>query len=157
MTHFAQILGSCLLVLCGAGCGLAAAAHRQNTLRELHTFAQFLRYLSGLLGTQALPGAELLHRAARCRDFAAFCPPGAQALSGIRLPANLPDALRQEITQTLTLAEESPRALACAALDRLAARCDAACTQREPQARTAQQLLPRLGACLGAVAAILLW
>lgn len=54
-------------------------------------------------------------------------------------------------------AEEAPRLTACAALHRLASRCEAQSAEAAEHCRTARRLWPRLGGCLGAMAAILLW
>ena len=50
------------------------------------------------------------------------------------------------------------RLLTClAALHRLASRCEAQSAEAAEHCRTARRLWPRLGGCLGALAAILLW
>ena len=98
-----------------------------------------------------------MHRAARCPEFADFCPAGAAALADLQLPSCLPEALRCEALQTLRSAEESPRLTACAALHRLAALCEGEACSRAEQYRAARLLWPRLGACLGVLTAILLW
>ena len=157
MTLFLRLAGALLLGCAGAGIGLSAAARRADCLREIHTFARLLNYLAALLEAQALTGQELLHRAARSPDFAAFCPPGAQALVELCPPAALSAALREEMIAELTAAAESPRPHACAALRRLATLCEADCRQREEACRTARRLWPKFGGCLGLLAAILAW
>ena len=102
-------------------------------------------------------GPELLARAARCPAFSACCPAGTAALSALRPPDCLPDALCREIAETLAAAEESPRLTACAALRRLAALCEAEADELAARAHDARRLWPRLGGCLGVLAAILLW
>ena len=102
-------------------------------------------------------GPELLARAARCPAFSACCPAGTAELSALRPPDCLPDALCREIAETLAAAEESPRLTACAALRRLAALCEAEADKLAARAHDARQLWPRLGGCLGVLAAILLW
>ena len=120
-------------------------------------FARLLAYLAELLEAQALAGPELLARAARCPAFSACCPAGTAALSALRPPDCLPDALCREIAETLAAAEESPRLTACAALRRLAALCEAEADELAARAHDARRLWPRLGGCLGVLAAILLW
>ena len=102
-------------------------------------------------------GPELLARAARCPAFSACCPAGTAELSALRPPDCLPDALCREIAETLAVAEESPRLTACAALRRLAALCEAEADELAARAHDARRLWPRLGGCLGVLAAILLW
>ena len=93
----------------------------------------------------------------RCPAFSACCPAGTAELSALRPPDCLPDALCREIAETLAAAEESPRLTACAALRRLAALCEAEADELAARAHDARRLWPRLGGCLGVLAAILLW
>ena len=104
-----------------------------------------------------MAGPELLYRAARCTAFAPFCPAGAEALSQLALPPSLPRTLQGELCSALAAAEESPRQTACAALRRLSALCEEEAAVQAVHCRKARQLWPRLGGCLGAMAAILLW
>ena len=84
-----------MLLLCaGMGCGFTAAAHIRDCQRQLHSLSRLFGYLAELLNAQALAGPELLHRAARCPEFADFCPAGAAALADLQLPSCLPEALR---------------------------------------------------------------
>lgn len=155
MTGFLRGTG-CLLLLCaGIGGGFAVPAHIKERQRQVSVFARLLDYLAEMLDAQALTGPELLQRAARSPDFAVFCPAG--TLAGLALPEGLPNALQSEIRETLVAAEESPRLSACAALHRLAKRCEAEAAVQAERYSAARRLWPRLGACLGALTAILLW
>ena len=157
MTLLLRLLGTLLLLLAGMGGGFAAAARAENSRRQLHSFARLLTYLAELLDAQVLTGPELLRRAAQDPAFAAFCPAPGESLSALTPPACMPDALRQEVQSSLSTAEEAPRLTACAALHRLASRCEAQSAEAAEHCRTARRLWPRLGGCLGAMAAILLW
>lgn len=157
MSLFLRFAGSLLLICAGAGTGFAAAARRGERRRQIHAFARLLGYLAELLDAQAITGEELLRRAARSPEFAAFCPPGAPGLSALAVPSCLPEALQGEVQETLSAAEESPRAATCAALQRLADLCEREADIQAAQYRDARRLLPKLGACLGVMAAILLW
>ena len=157
MTVFLRLFGSLLIIFAGSGAGFAAAARSGERRQQAHTFARLLVYLAELLDTQAVTGDELLHRTARAPEFAAFCPPNADSLSALTVPPCLPEALQSEINETLLSAEESPRAAACAALQRLAALCEREADIQAAKYRDARRLWPKLGACLGAMAAILLW
>ena len=127
MTVLLHAAGGMLLLCAGMGCGFTAAAHIRDCQRQLHSLSRLFGYLAELLNAQALAGPELLHRAARCPDFADFCPAGAAALADLQLPSCLPEALLCEALQTLRTAEESPRLTACAALAAVwASRVDAA-------------------------------
>ena len=149
MTLLLRLLGTLLLLLTGMGGGFAAAARAENS--------RLLTYLAELLDAQALTGPELLRRAAQDPAFAVFCPAPGESLSALTPPACMPDALRQEVQSSLSAAEEAPRLTACAALHRLASRCEAQSAEAAEHCRTARRLWPRLGGCLGALAAILLW
>jgi len=157
LTVLLHAAGGMLLLCAGMGCGFTAAAPIPERQPPAPTPAPAGGYLAELLNAQALAGPELLHRAARCPDFADFCPAGAAALADMQLPSCLPGALRCEALQTLRSAEESPRLTACAALHRLAALCEEEACSRAEQYRAARLLWPRLGACLGVLTAILLW
>lgn len=157
VTLLLRLLGTLLLLLAGMGGGFAAAARAENSRRQLHSFARLLTYLAELLDEQALTGPELLRRAAQDPAFAVFCPAPGESLSALTPPACMPDALRQEVQSSLSAAEEAPRLTACAALHRLASRCEAQSAEAAEYCRTARRLWPRLGGCLGALAAILLW
>lgn len=152
-----RAIGSLLLALAGAGGGWAAAARLAKRQQQAHSFARLLGYLADLLEAQALAGPELLYRAARCTAFAPFCPAGVEALSQLALPPSLPRTLQGELCSALAAAEESPRQTACAALRRLSALCEEEAAVQAAHCRKARQLWPRLGGCLGAMAAILLW
>ena len=154
MTVFLRTAGALLLILAGAGGGFAAAARIGTQQRQCHAFARLLAYLAELLEAQALAGPELLARAARCPTFSACCPAGTAELSALRPPDCLPDALCREIAETLAAA---PRRTAGAALRRLAALCEAEADELAARAHDARRLWPRLGGCLGVLAAILLW
>ena len=157
VTLLLRLLGTLLLLWAGMGGGFAAAARAENSRRQLHGFARLLTYLAELLDAQALTGPELLRRAAQDPACAVFCPVPGESLSALTPPAGMPDALRQEVQSSLSAAEEAPRLTACAALHRLASRCEAQSAEAAEHCRTVRRLWPRLGGCLGALAAILLW
>lgn len=119
--------------------------------RQCHAFARLLAYLAELLEAQALAGPELLARAARCPAFSACCPAGTAALSALRPPDCLPDALCREIAETLAAAEESPRLTACAALRRLAALCEAEADELAARAHDARQAVAPPGRLSGRI------
>lgn len=152
-----RIVGSMLLVAAGVGGGFAAASHLRVHQVQIHNFARLLRYLAELLESQSLVGVELLSRAANCAEYAQFCPEGAEALSQLIPPRSLPDFLQQELHTALAVAEESPRKTVCSALHRLSALCEEEAGAQAAHCRTILRLWPRLGGCLGAMAAILLW
>lgn len=145
VTLLLRLLGTLLLLLAGMGGGFDAAARAENSRRQLHSFARLLTYLAELLDAQALTGPELLRRAAQNPAFAVFCPAPGESLSALTPPACMPDALRQEVQSSLSAAEEAPRLTACAALHRLASRCEVQSAEAAEYCRTARRLWPRLG------------
>ena len=114
-------------------------------------------YLAELLEAQALAGPELLARAARCPAFSACCPAGTAALSALRPPDCLSDALCREIAETLASCRRIPAPDCLCRARRLAALCEAEADEFAARAHDARRLWPRLGGCLGVLAAILLW
>ena len=157
MTVVLRLLGGVLLVAAGTGGGVAVYARKQRQWRQLHTFARLLDYLRELLAYQALNGRELLARAARYPAFARLGVTGGGTLAALPMPECLPAAVQLEIRQGLEQLALAPRASACATLRRLEALCEEAAAQKQEEARAARRLWPRLGACAGMLAAILLW
>lgn len=157
MTVMLRMLGALLLVAAGTGGGLAVYWHSYGRWRQLYTFARMLGYLQSTLAFQPLRGEELLRRAAKYPEFFHLGLAGCRSLSELPLPSALPPALCQEIRQGLEQLAWEPRAGACATLRRLTALCEDAATQCQRQAQAARSLWPRLGACAGVLAVILLW
>ena len=152
-----RLLGAALLVAAGTGGGLAVYGHRYGHWRQLHTFARLLVYLQSTLAFQPLLAEELLRHAAQYPEFSRLGLAGCRSLAELPLPAALTPALCQEIRQGLEQLAWQPRAGACATLRRLASLCEDAAAQCRREAQAARSLWPRLGACAGVLAVILLW
>lgn len=152
-----RILGAFLLILAGAGGGLAFYSHEAACGQQLHTFARLLDYLRGTLSYQALTGAELLQRAAFYPEFAKLGLANCCTLEDLPLPRAVSDSLKMEILSGLAQLALEPRASACATLQRLADLTEEEAQRKQNQARQAHSLYPRLGACAGILTAILLW
>ena len=83
LTVLLHAAGGMLLLCAGMGCGFTAAAHIRDCQRQLHSLSRLFGYLAELLNAQALAGPELLHRAARCPEFADFCPAALAPAGGL--------------------------------------------------------------------------
>ena len=79
------------------------------------------------------------------------------ALSLISTHQGYSESEQRIVDYILEHQSEAPRLTACAALHRLASRCEAQSAEAAEHCRTVRRLWPRLGGCLGALAAILLW
>ncbi len=157
MSEMIRVLGGLLLVAAGTGGGIAVYSRKYHQWRQLHTFARLLAYLRELLAYQPLNGGELLARAARYPAFARLGVGECGTLAALPLPGSLPPGTRQELQQGLEQLAFEPRSNACATLKRLETLCEDAAVSKREESQAARRLWPRLGACAGMLAAILLW
>lgn len=157
MKEALRILGGILLVAAGTGCGAAIYGRKHRQWQQLHTFARLMAYLGELLSYQPLSGRELLGRAARYPAFARLGVAKCCELATLPLPECLPLAAQMEVRQGLEQIALEPRANACTTLRHLESLCEEAAATRWEEAQAARRLWPRLGACAGMLAAILLW
>lgn len=157
MKEALRLMGALLLILAGAGGGMAVYRHKYSCWRQLHTFSRFLQYLEETLTYQALTGTQLLRRAERYPEFAQIGLTRCRELTDVPLPASMPVPLRQELQSSLEQLAFEPRESACSTLQRMALLCESAAAEKQSEAIAARKLWPRLGACFGFFAAILLW
>lgn len=157
MKEVLRFVGALLLILAGAGSGMAVYSHKYSCWRQLYTFSRFLQYLEETLTYQALTGTQLLRRAERYPEFAQIGLARCRELTDVPLPASMPEPLRQEVRSNLEQLAFESRTSACSTLQRMARLCEDAATEKQSEASGALKLWPRLGACLGVFAAILLW
>lgn len=151
-----RMLGGILLVLAGGGGGFAVYAHQYAAWRTLHTLEALFRYLQGLLSYQALTGEEMLRRAALYPEFALLFGEKCTLLDELPLPNSVPAEIRMEIRSGLAQLAMEPRQNACRTLQRLAELSADTASQRKKEVQMARRMWPRLGACMGLLAAILL-
>lgn len=156
MSLVVRLVGMGMLMVAGTGAGLCLCLHKRQEWWQAHTFARLLSYMGHLLGYQRLTGSEMLRRAARYPDFRKLGVEGCNDLAGLLAPECLPEALRQEVQQGLLHLGEEPRAEAGVTLERLASLCEEAAQRNKKEADEASRLWPRLGACVGVLAAILM-
>lgn len=157
MKEVLRLVGALLLILAGAGSGMAVYTHKYSCWRQLYTFSRFLRYLEETLTYQAVTGTQLLRRAERYPEFAQIGLARCRELTDVPLPASMPEPLRQEVRSNLEQLAFESRTSACSTLQRMARLCEDAAAEKQSEASAARKLWPRLGACLGVFAAILLW
>lgn len=153
---FLKFLGGGLLVLCGGGLGWTAAWHKKDKACRIMAFERFLSYILESIRFRGLPGPMVLEMAARHQDFAPFCPVVNASFSQIRPPDCLTASLENELKEGLCLLETAPRETACDTLMHLSELCHRTGMQAQNAAGQAMRLYPRMGACLGLLAAIVL-
>lgn len=157
MTFLLRMTGVFLLLLAGYGAGYGVMLRHRARWRQLHTFAELLTYLQGVLCYQALTGTELLRRAQTYRLFDSLGLENCAGLSDLPLPAALALPQQEEFRDGLYQMEMQPREKACATLERLASLCEEAAENERRNTDAARVLWPRLGLCAGVLLVILLW
>lgn len=153
---FLKLWGALLLVLAGTGGGISAAVARRTRWQQAQRFAMLLEYLWQAVRYRALPAQEVLAMAALRTEFSDFGLENCTAFSQIRPPAALRGTMEAELQSGLRELEYAPRESACRTLQYLAALCRDIERRTGEEARRALKLYPRLGGCLGLLAAILL-
>lgn len=151
-------VGAALLVLAGTGAGLAAAAGESEKRRRMYAFRSFLQWLLTEIQYCAAPADLLLELAAQNGAFAQQGAAGhrPEKFADLPVPEAFSPALRGELRDILCQLSSAPRAVGCTALRRAAELCRAEEAEQREKERAAQRLYPRLGACAGILAALLL-
>lgn len=153
---FLKFLGGGLLVLCGGGIGWTSAYRKREAARRIASFERFLQYILEAIRFRQLPGNVVLTMAARHEEFSCFCSRATTTFSQVT-PPDFPEAeLGSEVQEGLCALETASRQNVCDTLAHLSELCRCAGLQARESARHAQQLYPRMGACLGLLAAIVL-
>lgn len=151
-----KITGGLLLVLCGVGSGAAFAAQAQERRRQAQRFAELLDYLWQAVRYRAIPAQEVLTMAALHKDFAGFGLESCSSFAQIRVPPVVQRAMGTEMADGLRALESAPRESACHTLQHLSCLCRDIERKTGAEAERACRLYPRLGGCVGMLAAILL-
>lgn len=153
---FLKFLGGGLLILCGGGIGWTSACRKREIARKISDFERFLQYVLESIQFRSLPGAVVLHMASQRTDFAAFCAGPVSTFSQVRPPDCLDQDLTRELRDGLRTLETAPHQNACDTLAHMNEMCRHAGQQAQDAADRALRLYPRMGACLGMLAAIVL-
>lgn len=155
MTLSLRLLGGVLLVCCGVGAGYLLADQARKKWAVAHAFSRLLEYLRSAISYQPFTGAELIAQAAECPEFAVLDLTRCERFDQLSPPQSYSAGLRRELAADLAAVESLPRKASCAVLSRMIARCRAEEHLLQEASRGSARLLPRLGGCAGAMAAIL--
>lgn len=153
---FLKLLGGTLMVVCGWGIGLMAANSKRKTAGSAAAFERFLQYMAEAIRFRSLPGAVILTMAAQHPEFADFFPERATNFSQVQPPDCLAVACGAELQEGLRTIESASRQTACETLAHLSGLCCRTGMKMQESALRAQRLYPRMGACFGLLAAIVL-
>ncbi|WP_187118500.1 hypothetical protein [Subdoligranulum variabile] len=152
-----RFMGTIVLMVAGGGSGVAACAKKKEERQEIYMLSRLFAYMEQLLSYQALTGEELLQHAKIYPQFLRLGIQSCTRLERLPLPETLSLPLCEEIQADLRKLSLAPRETACKTLQHMAALCREAAQQKEKEVQVAEKLWPRLGLCLGALTAILLW
>lgn len=151
-----KLLGACLLAGFGGGTGWILACRKHICWQQTEAFTRFLQYISESIRFRSLPAAAVLAMAAQHPEFAPFCMGASAAFSQLQPPECLDKILGTELREGLSALESGPRQTACDTLQHLIELCRCAGEEMRQTALQTQKLYPRMGACIGLLAAIAL-
>lgn len=150
-----RTVGMSLLVLAGGGVGFSLYWQKREIWCRASCFVHLLEYLLLGIQYQAMPCEELLQQAALQTEFVSLDLGNCRTFDQISIPAGLPEATREELTRGLTRLSEVPHEVACRTLEQLLALCRSCEQSTQEAAFRARALYPKLGFCIGLLAAIL--
>lgn len=151
-----KALGMGLLILAGAGGGWSLYRYHLSRWRAVCTFIRLLELLRETIYYRALPCEEALSYAASDPAFAAFHLERCRTYAEIPMPQELERTCGPELREGLSSLSSASRSSACRTLASLCAICRRTETEFHAKAEQTKQTAPRLGGCLGLLAAILL-
>ena len=149
-----RLLGFFLMVGSGAGVGMTLYWQKRESWRQIRCFVNFLEYLLLAIRYQAVPGEELLYQASLRPEFAVLHLQACETFAQIPPPSGLTEGAKAELTRGLAQLAEIPHEAACRTLEQLLALCRGYETEASRIASQARVLYPKLGFCLGLMAAI---
>lgn len=149
-----RVVGMSLLVLAGSGVGFSLYWQKREIWRRASCFVHLLEYLLLGIQYQAMPCEELLQQAALQAEFGVLNLSDCRTFDQIAIPAGLPEGTREELARGLTRLSEVPREAACRTLEQLLALCRSCEQNAREAAFRARALYPKLGLCIGLLAAI---
>lgn len=148
--------GIVLLILVGFGMGEVIGLQGMHRWHQSLAFVRLLEFLARTLRCRALPCDELLALAAMQPGFASFHPESCRTLQELVPPPGLAAIYGNELREGLASVETSSRSDACRTLSALATLCRRETEEQQRRCMQTRFLAPRLGACLGLLAAVLL-
>lgn len=156
MTIVFMLTGGILLIACGAAGGFLLAVQDQNKWRAAHAFLRLLEYTRDSIRYKGCPAEEVFAAAAAYPEFARLEFSSCLRFKELPIPEVFEPALRRELQGSLQALESCGRESACQTLESMARLCRPREETLQENARAALRLYPRLGGCLGALAAIVL-
>lgn len=152
-----RIVGTLMLALAGFGTGWLAAAGIREQREQLYRFRSFLQWLLTEIQYRSQPAAALLAQACQNNEYRILGFPSiCSRFDELPVPQGYTPALRAEIRDMLSELSVAPRAVGCTGLRRVLDLCRNEETHMQERETLACRLYPRLGGCLGLLAAILL-
>lgn len=148
--------GAVLLIVCGAAGGFAMANREQNKWRSAHAFLRLLEYTADSIRYKGHPAEEVLAAAAAYPEFERLACDSCRRFKDLPIPEVFEPALRAELQGNLQAMECCGRQSACQILEAMIQLCRSSEETLHRNAQAARKLYPRLGGCIGALAAILL-
>ena len=150
------LAGGILLIVGGVAGGFALALREQNKWRTAHAFLRLLEYTSDSIRYRGCPAEEVLTAAAAYPEFARLSLERCIRFTEISVPDVFEPAMREELAERLLSLESCGRESACQTLEGMVQLCRPREQSLQEKARSAMRLYPRLGGCIGALAAIAL-
>lgn len=156
MTAVLCLTGGLLLVVCGAGVGFVLAQAEREKWRSAHAFSRLLQYAEDSIRYKGVPAEEVLRAAAAYPEFARLGLGSCSRFGELAVPQSFSDAMGRELRDNLFSLEACGRESACKTIEGMILLCRSREDILEQNAQNAMRLYPRLGGCIGALAAILL-
>lgn len=150
------LIGGGLLAVCGAGFGFILAAKDQNKWRTAHTFTRLLEYTRDAIRYRGCPAEDVLSAAAAYPEFARLGLAQCSRFAEVAVPGVFEAAIRQELQTALIALESCGRESACQTLEGMICLCRPQEETLHASACLSMRLYPRLGGCMGILAAIFL-
>lgn len=142
--------------MCGSGLGFVFASMDQNKWRTAHAFTRLLEYTRDAIRYRGCPAEEVLSAAAAYPEFSRLGILQCSRFADVAVPGVFEPAARQELKTALIALESCGRESACQTLEGMICLCRSREETLNDSARISMRLYPRLGGCMGILAAILL-
>lgn len=150
-----HLTGALVLTAVGFGGGALMYLQKRTAWRQAHDFVRLLDYLLLAVRYRAIPCEDLLAMAAQNPAFTSLGLDGCRAFLEIPIPPPFVQALGRELQEGFADLENAPQSQACDTLTRMITLCRSTEQEKRNTATQARALYPKLGACLGLMAAIL--
>lgn len=156
MTAALCLIGGGLLTACGTAGGFVLATMDQNKWRTAHAFIRLLEYTRDTIRYRGCPAEEVLSAAASYPEFTCLGLAQCHRFAEVPVPGVFEPTERQELQTDFTALESCGRESACQTLEGMLWLCRPREETLHAGACLSMRLYPRLGGCIGILAAILL-